>query len=152
MSRSGWDDYFFKMAELVASKSKDRSTKVGCVLVGPDNEVLATGFNGYPRGVTDDIDGAHDRATRLMFTCHAEANAVVSAARTGTATKGSRAYVTHWPCADCSKLLIQAGVSEVVAPVPDTALYERWKESFDAGLKMFAEAKVMAREFVAEEC
>lgn len=146
-----WDEYFSKMAALVASKSKDRSTKVGAVIVGPDNDVRATGYNGYPRYVTDDIDGYHDRETRLRFTIHAESNSVAAAAMAGTATKGCRMYVTHWPCADCSKLIIQAGITEVIAPKPDEEFYQRWKESMDAGLSMFREAGVHARAYVAEE-
>lgn len=140
------------MAELAASKSKDRSTKVGAVIVGPDNEIRATGFNGYPRGCIDDEEGLHDRAQRLARTCHAEANAIAAAARVGTSTKGCRMYVTHWPCADCSKLIIQAGICEVIAPKPTDEFYERWKESMDAGLAMFREAGVVARAYVAEEC
>lgn len=147
-----WDLYFFKMAQLVASKSKDRSTKVGAIIVGPDNEVRSTGYNGYPRSVVDDVDGTHDRAKRLMHTVHAEANAIVAAARVGTPTKDCRIYVTHWPCAECTKLIIQAGIREVIAPNPSEELYQRWKDSIDAGLLMFREAKVTARAYVAEEC
>jgi dCMP deaminase len=147
-----WDDYFMKMAGLVASKSKDKSTKVGAVIVGPDNEVRSSGFNGYPRMVTDDIDGAHDRNTRLLHTIHGEANAIVAAARVGIPTKDCRIYVTHWPCAECSKLIIQAGIKEVIAPKPSDELYERWKESMDAGLTMFREANVTARTYESVEC
>lgn len=141
-----------RMAALVASKSKDRSTKVGAVIVGPDNELRSSGFNGYPRNVTDDTDGSHDRPKRLLHTIHAEANAIVAAARVGIPTKDCRIYVTHWPCAECSKLIIQAGIKEVIAPKPSDELYERWKESMDAGLTMFREAGINARAYVTEEC
>lgn len=147
-----WDTYFSKMAALVASKSKDRSTKVGAVIVGPDNELRSSGYNGYPRLVSDDIDGSHDRPKRLLRTVHAEANAIVAAARVGIPTKDCRIYVTHWPCAECTKLIIQAGINEVIAPKPSDELYQRWKDSMDAGLEMFNEAKVHARAYEAVEC
>lgn len=142
-----WTKYFMQMAALAASKSKDRSTQVGAVVVGPDNDLRASGYNGYPRLVTDDHDGSHDRETRLLHTIHAEANSIAAAARAGTSTKGCRMYVTHWPCADCSKLIIQAGICEVIAPKPTDEFYERWKDSMDAGLAMFREAGVVARAY-----
>lgn len=142
-----WDEYFSKMAALVASKSKDRSTKVGAVIVGPDNEIRSTGYNGFPRMVDDDVEERHERPLKYLFACHAEASALAHSARTGTPTKGCRMYVTHWPCADCSKLIIQAGIAEVIAPKPDDEFYERWKDSMDAGLQMFREAGVVARAY-----
>lgn len=143
-----WTKYFMQMAALAASKSKDRSTQVGAVIVGPDNDVRATGYNGFPRLVDDDVEGRHtNRDEKLRFVIHAEANSIAAAARAGTTTKGCRMYVTHWPCADCSKLIIQAGIAEVIAPKPDEEFYERWKESMDAGLAMFREAGVAARAY-----
>ena len=109
----GWDYYFMGMAALVASKSKDPSTKVGCVLVGPDNEVRSTGFNGLPRGVTDKPERM-ERPAKYLWTSHAEENAVAQAARMGTAVKGCTAYVTHPPCARCTRALIQAGIRHII--------------------------------------
>jgi dCMP deaminase len=150
--RKSWDSYFFRMAELVASKSKDRSTKVGAVIVGPDNEVRSTGFNGLPRGCNDDIEDRHERPGKYLWAEHAERNSVYAAAMTGVPLKGCRIYVTAWPCADCTRAIIQSGIKEVIAPKPSDELYERWKDSMDAGLTMFREAKVNARAYVAEEC
>lgn len=148
---SGWDEYFFKMAELVASKSKDRSTKVGAVIVGPDNEVRSTGYNGMPRGVDDDVVERHERPVKYLFAEHAERNSVYQAAMAGTTLKGCRMYVTAWPCADCTRAIIQAGIKEVIAPKPSDEFYERWKDSMDAGLQMLNEANVVARAYVVEE-
>lgn len=147
-----WDSHFMGMAEYVATKSKDRSTKVGAVIVGPDNEVRSTGYNGFPRGVNDDAEERHERPAKYAFVVHGEANAILAAARVGVPLKDCRIYVTAWPCAECSKAIIQAGITEVIAPMPDDEFYKRWKESMDAGLTMLNEAGVHARAYVAEEC
>jgi dCMP deaminase len=107
-----WDEYFLKMAWLAARKSKDPSTHVGCIIVGPDKEILSTGFNGLPRGVRDVLERM-DRPEKYLWTAHAEENAVAQAARVGARLKGATAYVTHEPCARCVRSLIQAGIVEV---------------------------------------
>lgn len=108
-----WDKKFLDAATLVASWSKDPSTRVGCVITDGDHNQLAGGFNGFPRGVADD-HRLTDRETKLKLIVHAEANAVAAAARNGHALKGSVAYITLPPCAQCAALLIQAGVRRVV--------------------------------------
>lgn len=133
-----WDELFIKMAFLVSEKSKDPSTKVGCVLVDKDNTVLATGFNGFPRGVDEEyevmtpVDGYPQivysekkliedrwaRPAKYSWIEHAERNAIYNAARKGVKIAGARAYL-NWepqPCADCCRGLIQAGITEIVGP------------------------------------
>jgi len=110
---NNWDKKFLDAATLVASWSKDPSTKVGCVITDDDHNQLAGGFNGFPRGVADD-HRLTDRETKLKLIVHAEANAVAAAARNGHSLKGSTAYVTLPPCTQCAALLIQAGVRRVV--------------------------------------
>jgi len=107
-----WDDYFFELAKVVSTKSKD-TTKVGCVIVGPDKEIRSTGWNGFARGVDDDPDlfsYRMERPAKYDWTIHAEANAICNAARTGVSLKDCIAYVTHTPCKNCAGLLIQAGI------------------------------------------
>lgn len=65
-----WDEYFCKLAEHVKEKSKDRSTKCGCVIASPDHSVLSVGFNGFPRGVNDDIESRHERPVKYSYTEH----------------------------------------------------------------------------------
>jgi dCMP deaminase len=139
-----WDDYFLRMAGLVAEKSKDRSTKVGCVLVGPNNEVRSTGFNGFPRGVNDDVDARHERPAKYAWTEHAERNAIYNAARHGTPLDGCKAYVQLFPCIDCARALVQAGISEVISIEPDLA-NPIWGESFETSLALFKEAGLTVR-------
>lgn len=108
-----FDELFMNVAFTVAQKSKDPSTKVGCVLVGPDNEPRSFGWNGLARGV-DDLPERMERPTKYDWTVHGEANAIANAARVGIPTKGCRAYITHFPCKSCSDLLIQAGIECIV--------------------------------------
>lgn len=111
---TNWDSYFMEMATLVASKSKDRSTKVGCVIVGPNNEVRSTGYNGFCRGVDDDNDDRHERPEKYLWTEHAERNAIFNAARNGIRMEDCTAYTTMFPCADCARSFIQSGIRRIV--------------------------------------
>jgi dCMP deaminase len=132
-----WDELFIKMAFLVSEKSKDPSTKVGCVLVTSDNAVIATGFNGFPRGVKEEeevmvqvenfpafypekklLADRWARPAKYSWVEHAERNAIYNAARKGVSTVGAKAYL-NWepqPCADCCRGLIQAGIVEIIGP------------------------------------
>jgi dCMP deaminase len=129
-----WDEFFVGMAAYVATASKDPSTQTGCVVVRP-----AGGYNGFPRGVSDD-DRLDDRKTKYAIVVHAEANAVLSAYER---LDGCTAYVYPWPpCSSCAGILIQAGVSRVVAPHPTEEQIARWGESFSVARQMFSEASV----------
>ena len=105
---SSWDNYFFELLEVVRNKSKDRSTKVGAIIVGPDNEIRSTGFNGFPRKINDDIDERHERPDKYLWTEHAERNAIYNAVRMGVPLKGCTLYVYGFPCSDCARVIIQA--------------------------------------------
>lgn len=145
---TGWDSYFMTMANHVATRSKDRSTKVGCVIVGPDNEVRSTGYNSFPRGINDDAPERHERPEKYLWTEHAERNAIYNAARMGTPLKGCRAYLPWFPCMDCARALVQAGIVELVAIRPDLE-DKRWGEDFKRVGALFDEAGVRVR-FVVE--
>ena len=144
MSRK-WDHYFMTMAACAQSLSKDTSTRVGCVIVGPDRNVLSTGFNGMPMGVDDDKPERHERPLKYKFFEHAERNAIYLAARAGTALKGATAYIHPWPpCPDCARALIQAGIVEIVVPVDPVPA--RWLEEVRVAREMLHEAGVKMRE------
>ena len=115
-SEARWDAYFMKMAYHVASKSKDRSIKVGCVAVGDGNSVLSTGYNGFPRGVDDENEEYHTRPAKYDWTEHAERNTVYNAARNGIRLLYSTVYSTSLPCADCARAFVQSGVRRLVIP------------------------------------
>lgn len=133
-----WTDYFLEMAHLVASKSKDPNTKVGCIVVSEDKVVVATGYNGLPRGVEDKAERM-ERPAKYLWTSHAEENAVAQAARVGAKLKGGTAFVTHMPCSRCARTLIQAGIEYVVVDRGTTSMPQ---EEFDVAMQMFKEAGV----------
>ena len=135
-----WDVRFLKLAQHIASWSKDPSTKVGCVIVGPDREIVSTGYNGFPRGVSDESSRYDDRNTKLHLICHAEENAVAHAARIGVSLRNTTAYVTWPPCPRCARSLVQAGVTKVVHQ--ETELPERWVEQMNWSFQLLDEADV----------
>lgn len=144
-----WDDYFMEMAHLCASKSKDRSTKVGCVVVGPNHEVRTTGYNGFCRGVDDDVDSRHERPEKYFWAEHAERNALYNAARNGIRTEDCTVYVTSFPCADCARGLIQSGIKRVVTPkIRENTRIP--KESYERAKEMMAEVGLAVDIYGAE--
>lgn len=112
-TRKSWDEYFYEMAELVSTRSRD-DCPVGVVIVGMDHVVIATGYNGLARRVSDLEERIDTKPEKLRWTVHAEANAICNAARVGTATKDGTVYVTKFPCSMCSGLLVQAGIRRLV--------------------------------------
>lgn len=139
-----------EVARVMASFSKDPSTKVGCVIVGADKEILATGFNGFPRGCDDSADLYDLRPRKHLRTVHAEANSVAASSRTGASLKGATAYVTAPCCSQCAALLIQAGIARVVVPYGGV-LRPEWRDSLEEGRTMFGEAGVRVEMLEPEE-
>lgn len=145
MSQEKWDKYFIKMAHLVATKSKDESTKCGAVIVGPNHEIRSTGYNDFPRGVKDDIPERRQRPIKYLFTEHAERNAVYNAARVGIALEGCVLYLNcePCPCADCARAVIQSGLVAVIGPdIKFPGKGKQWKASMKATREMFTEAGI----------
>lgn len=140
MMTKGWIDYMMRLAEHVATKSKDVSTKVGCILVAPDMSIRSTGFNGFPRGCDDSVELYANRDIKLMRTAHAEINAIAQSAKAGTSTDGCYAVVTYPPCSQCAAALINAGIVKVICP--PLPVDSKWIASFDESSRMFKEAGV----------
>lgn len=135
-----WDKRFMAMAKLVASWSKDPSTGCGAVIVDSRQRIVATGFNGFPRRVDDDPERLHDRRLKLALTLHAEANAMLFAEKP---VRGCTLYVHPMPpCSHCAAMIIQSGISRVVAPAPAPDLADRWGESIDLAVMAMREAGV----------
>ena len=109
-----WDEYFMGIAMLAAKRSKDPSTQVGACIVSPDNIIISTGYNGMPKGCSDDEFpwGRTGEETKYPFVVHAELNAILNA--NGRDLRGSRIYVALFPCNECAKAIIQSGVKEVL--------------------------------------
>ena len=135
-----WTEYYIEMASVVAKKSKDPNARVGCLIVGPDKEIRTTGYNGFPRGVVDKPYRLSSKSCKLGYMVHSEANAVASAARTGTPIKGCMAVVTKHPCSQCAALMIQAGIVKVLTPRIDDS--SSWAHSNLTAQNMLEEAGV----------
>ena len=111
-----WDEYFMGVALLSAKRSKDPSTQVGACIVNKDKRIIAIGYNGFPKGCEDDVfpwgkDDKDSLNTKYPYVVHAEANAILNS---NSNLKGSKLYVTLFPCNECAKLLIQSGIEEIV--------------------------------------
>lgn len=139
-SKRSWDEYFMHLASLTASRSKDRSTKVGAVIVR-DKVILSTGYNGFPRGVNDDVEERHQRPLKYSWVCHAEENAILNAARIGVKTKNSDLYVTLYPCTSCTKAIIQSQITKVFYLSSDNP---RWTDDFKLSQEMLSEVGIPA--------
>lgn len=139
-----WTDYFKELCLLVASKSEDTSTKCGAIIVGSGNSILSTGYNGLARGV-DNTPERNERPMKYQFFEHAERNAIYNAARIGVSTLNSSIYVTNFPCADCARAIIQAGINKIYVLNPTDVHIEfsqRWEESIKCSNEMFWEAEI----------
>lgn len=139
-----WDKRFIELARHISQWSKDPSTKVGCVVVGEDRQIMSTGFNGFPRGIEDD-ERLSDRSKKYPLICHAEENAIMQAARVGVSLRGCTAFVTWSPCSRCTRSMIQAGITKIVFP-DDQDIPERWQEDFEIAKAMMAEAGVQVNQ------
>lgn len=147
LSKEGTRSYIRKVlaylpvAEAIAAMSLDPSTKVGAVAFDDKLNIIATGRNGFPRGVKDSPERYEDRPTKYKLISHAEQNLVAQAAYGGRSLAGSTVLLTSlYPCSSCAKSLIQSGVVRIVSPNPDSSA--RWAEEAAWSKIMFEEAGV----------
>lgn len=144
MEQSNWDRRLIQLAKFVGAWSKDRSRQVGCVIADDDRIVRSIGYNGFPRGVNDDVEVRHGRPAKYLWTEHAERNALYNAARLGVAVKGCTIYIPWYPCVDCARAIVQSGLREVVAVEPDWN-DPTWKEHFRVTKELFEEVDIRVR-------
>lgn len=134
---------YMEIAYATSRFSKDESTQVGAVIIGPTNEVRSLGYNGAPRGCRADEDSRGiTRPEKYFWYSHAELNAITNAARVGIPLDGSTIVVTHPPCMDCARAIVQAGIKQVVAARPAAEFAERWIEHTRRVQTLFSECKV----------
>lgn len=112
-----WDEYFVGIAILSSKRSKDPSTQVGCCIVSQDNKILSMGYNGFPRGCSDDVfpwgkNSDKYEESKYAYVAHSELNAILN--NPGCSLIGSKLYVTLFPCNECAKAIIQSGIKEIV--------------------------------------
>lgn len=110
-----WDEYFMGVALITQERSKDHNSQVGCCIASDDNRILSLGYNGAPRGLHDDLMKWNREGsfidTKYAYVCHSELNAILNYRGN---LEGSKIYVTLFPCNECAKALIQAGIKEVI--------------------------------------
>ena len=139
-----WDEYFMGVALLASQRSKDPSTQVGACIVDSEKRILSTGYNGFPHGCSDDdFPWNRDESlgeTKYRFVVHAELNAILNAS--GKSLAGSTLYVGLFPCNECAKAIIQAGIKEVIY------LSDKYHDapSFEASRRMLSAAGVTITE------
>lgn len=142
-SGRSWDHYFLEHARVAATRSKDPSSQVGAIIVR-DRTILSTGYNGFPRGVNDDIPERYERPAKYTWVVHGEENAILNACRNGVGVMGATLYVTPFaPCVHCAKAIIQSGIREVV--IDARIENPRWVEEFKVADTILKAAKVLVR-------
>jgi len=111
-----WDEYFMGIALLSAKRSKDPNTQVGACIVNQFNKIVGIGYNGFPIGCPDDFlpwnrEGENVNETKYPYVVHAEANAILNSTKD---LHGARIFVALFPCNECTKLIIQSGIKEII--------------------------------------
>ncbi|KAM6400585.1 deoxycytidylate deaminase [Pluvialis apricaria] len=141
-----WPEYFMAVAFLSAQRSKDPSSQVGACIVNSENKIVGIGYNGMPNGCSDDVlpwtrTAEHRLDTKYPYVCHAELNAIMN--KNSADVKGCSMYVALFPCNECAKLIIQAGIKEVIF------MSDKYHDTTEmtAARRMFDLAGIIYREF-----
>lgn len=138
---SKWDTRFMKLAREISTWSKDPSSKIGAVIVNDDRRILATGYNGFPKGIEDTEERLNDREQKYPRIVHAEMNALMNALYSGVSVKGATIYVYGLPvCPECTKSIISAGIKRVVISPDPYVHITGWTEKWNnISLQMITE-------------
>ena len=138
---NNWDVRYLELAEQVSSWSKDPSRQIGAVAVGTKGQVLAQGYNGFPRGIKDSSTRYNDREMKYKFVVHAEQNVIYNATYNGVSLDGATLYVWGLPvCSDCAKGVIQTGIKRVVMPLQE--IPDHWVDSWALTQLLLNEANI----------
>ena len=137
------NERFLELASVISEWSKDPRTKVGAVLVGHKDQIIAQGYNGFPRKIGDTKERLNNREVKNKLVIHAEMNAIYNAIHNGASTEGSTIYISGLPCChECAKGIIQTGISKVVMDSTPEDSPEPWDKSGKLALELFKEAGV----------
>ncbi len=146
-----WDEYFMSIAKLSAMRSKDPSTQVGACIVSEDNRILSIGYNGAPNGFNDDSfpwgREGETLNTKYPYVCHAELNAILNYRGSRKDLENAKLYVDLFPCNECAKMIIQAGIKQVIY------LCDKYADTENniASRKLFDECKVNYQKLTLKE-
>lgn len=137
-----WDKRYIGLAKEIASWSKDPSKQIGAVAIGEKGQVLAQGYNGFPRGIEDTEQRYTDRNEKYKYVVHAEMNCIYNATFNGVSLQGATIYISGLPvCSECAKGLIQVGVKRVVYQCEDD-VPDIWKEHNETTIELLSEADI----------
>lgn len=140
-----WSKRFVTLAEHISEWSKDKSTKVGAVIVDDMNRVVSLGYNGFPRHVKESYMERHERPQKYLWTEHAERNAIYNAR---VSLVNTDLYCTFFPCASCTRAIIQTGIFRVTTPMPSKESKERWGDDFEISMLMLQEVGIELRLYI----
>ncbi len=148
---SDWDEFWMRHVYLASSKSKDRSTEIGAILI-KNGILISEGYNGICRKVNDEIKERSERPEKYHWYEHAERNSIYNAARHGIQTLDSVIFTNYPPCTDCARSIIQAGIKEVVCHLQYANHWDKirrgnWAGHAERTLTMFKESGVNVRWF-----
>lgn len=139
-----WGNRYLSLAKEISTWSKDPSRKIGAVAVGEKGQILAQGYNGFPRGILDSADRYNDRSVKYKYVVHAEMNVIYNATFNGVSLNGARLFVYGLPvCSECAKGIIQVGIQAVTIFSEET-VPDIWNDSWATTQSMFKEANVFA--------
>jgi dCMP deaminase len=142
MVKLSWAEYFRKIAHTVKLKSKDKTTQIGALIVGSNNEIRSTGYNSFPRGIDDFREERQERPEKYYFMTHAEQNAIINAARIGVSTDRCTLFLTcDIPCTDCTRAIINSGIKIIFCEKGEGAKGDYWKEHTERSITMLQEAR-----------
>lgn len=143
-----WDEYFMGIALLSSMRSKDPHTQVGACIVAKNNRIVGVGYNGFPNGCSDEElpwerRGQNPTDIKYSYVIHAEQNAILNSTKN---LKNAKLYITHFPCNECCKIIIQSGIKEIIYLTDKFSNCTDYK--FEAAKKMMALTKVKYRQLV----
>ncbi len=143
-----WNVYFMTMSYLIARKSKDKSTNIGAIIVGQNNEIRSTGYNSFVRGLDDENESRQKRPEKYYWMEHAERNAIYNAARVGIPLNNCIMYTQGIPCMDCGRAIVQAGIEEVIVhKIWNDKISDIWKDHSKRTISMFKECNIKITEW-----
>ena len=139
-----WDKRYMELAKQVGTWSKDPSKQIGAIAIGSKGQVLAQGYNGFPRGIDDNESRLNTKETKYKYVVHAEMNLIYNATFNGISLNGSTVYVSGLPvCSECAKGLIQVGVKQIVMSKDSLeGADEKWLDSFELTIALLNEAGI----------
>lgn len=143
-----WDKRFLDLATHFSSWSLDPSTQVGAVCISDEKQILSLGYNGFPRGISDTEERLTDRETKYNYVVHAEKNCIYNACLNGVSLKNSTLYINFPVCAECSKAIIQVGITRIVCG--HSGFSDRWKKSNELAESILTEAQVKFKYYIRE--